>query len=139
SSLAASAGAPAPPPDPSALIGRVVTEVRLEAPAAAFRAIAEQRSMTDLLGIPPGARLTRTALRRGIENLYRTGRWRGITVEGVPVGDDGLILRLVLEPVERVGLIRFDGPPVVTRAALDEVIRLRPGQEYRPDTVARAT
>ncbi len=149
--LAAEAPRPAQTPQPAetpspaeaaSLIGRVVTEVRLDAPAAAFPGNRERRYAIDLLGLPVGSRLTRPALRQGIETLYRTGKWRGIAVEGVPVGDDGVALRLVLEPIERVGLIRFEGPRVagaVTRAALEEVSRLKAGEEYRPDTIARAT
>jgi outer membrane protein insertion porin family len=123
----------------ASLIGRVVTEVRLEAPADAFRGRAERRYAMSVLGVPPGSRLTREAVRRGIQDLYRTGKWRGVTVEGVPVGDDRVVLRLVLEPVERVGRVRFEGPRIVTRAELERVIQLAPGREFRPDAVARAT
>jgi outer membrane protein assembly factor BamA len=125
---------------PSAqLVGRVVREVRVQAPGEAFRSEAERRYVRELLGLPDGGRLTRQVLREGIEAVYRTGRWRQVTVEGAPVGDDGVALSLVLEPVERIGVLRFEGPRIVTRGELENVIQLRAGQEFRQETVARAT
>jgi outer membrane protein insertion porin family len=128
-----------PEQTPPQLVGRVVREVRVQAPGEVFRSEAERRYVRELLGLPDGSQLTRQVLRDGIEAVYRTGRWRQVTVEGTAVGDDGVALRLVLEPVERVGILRFEGPRVVTRGELDNVIQLRAGQEFRQETVARAT
>ncbi len=131
--------APASPVGLQSLTGRVVREVVVEAPAIALRSADERDYMGSLLGLRAGDRLTRAAIRSGIERVYRTGKWQTLAVTGTPVADDGVVVRLVLEPIERIGLVRFDGPRIVTRGDLENVIRLRAGEAYRPETVARAT
>lgn len=135
----AAALAAAPPATLDTLFGRIVRDVVVEAPSVAFRNAAERDYVASLLGLSPGDRLTRAAVRSGIERVYRTGKWRAISVAGTPVGDDGVVVHLVLEPVERIGFIRFEGPRIVTRGELEGVIRIGPGEPYRPEVVARAT
>ncbi len=129
--------APAAPLD--SLAGRTVRAVEVEAPDVAFRGTDERDYVASLLGLSRGQPLTRSAIRTGLERVYRTGKWQALSVVGTPVGDDGVVVRLVLEPIERVGIIRFEGPRIVTRRQLENVIRLRAGGEYRAETVARAT
>lgn len=134
----AAAGEPAAEPL-DRLIGRTVRAVVVEAPDVAFPTGDDREYLASLLGLPEGSPLGRAAVRAGIERVYRTGKWRTIRVTGTPAGDDGVIVRLVVEPIERIGLIRFEGPRIVTRREIENVIQLRPGSEYRPETVARAT
>ncbi len=147
--LPAQAGEPASPPAPTGetpppapppkLIGRTIRDVRIEAPTEAFRVQAEQRYLLDLAGLRTGEPLARNAVRLALERIYQTGKWRGIAVEGSPVGPDGVALRLVLAPTERIAAVRYEGPRVVTRGELDTVVDLEEGQEFRPERIARAT
>jgi outer membrane protein assembly complex protein YaeT len=101
----------------------------------------------DLLALAPGDPLRARALRRTVQLLYQTGRWRQITAWAIPAepppgavaphadagGGSGWVhLVLLVEPVRRVTAVVVSGsvPPVVGEEAVRAAARLRPGDPF---------
>ncbi|MFT3914309.1 MAG: POTRA domain-containing protein [Anaeromyxobacteraceae bacterium] len=110
-----------------------VAEVRLALPPGEDAA-----AVRDLLAVAPGDPLSSRALRRSVQRLYQTGRFRQLRFRAVPAeppdggGERWVTLVLEAEPVTRIGSVsvRWDGPAAVDAEVLRAAARLVPGEPY---------
>jgi outer membrane protein insertion porin family len=73
-----------PPPESDALAGRVIRTIRFEPPQQPL----PDAELLSLVTLKPGDRLSRLAVRQSIEELYKTNRFDGISVEGTLAGEE---------------------------------------------------
>jgi len=123
-----------------------VAAVELRLPAGE-----DPAGVRDLLAIAPGDPLSARALRRSVQRLYQTGRFRQLTFRAVPAeapeahleppGQPGappegarwVTLVLEAEAVTRLAAlltVRWEGPPVLDAEAVRAVARLAPGEPF---------
>lgn len=91
--------------DVAALLGRRVTDVRLEASGVAV----SDRAVLTLVETRIGDVLTMARVRQTIEHFITLGRYADVRVYGEPDGADGVRLRYDAVPVERVTRLTFEG------------------------------
>lgn len=81
----------------------VVREVRIDAPG-----VADPSRLRAVLAIEPGAVLSRTEVRAGVQALLATGEVEDVTVEAEPSAD-GVVLRMAVQAASRVEQVRIEG------------------------------
>jgi outer membrane protein assembly factor BamA len=100
--------------DVSALLGRRVTDVRLDAGGTAVA----DRTVVDLIETRLGEPLAMTDVRQTIDHLVALGRFVDVRVFAEPDDADGVRLRYALVPVAQVGAIQFQGLVALDERAL---------------------
>lgn len=91
------------------------------------------------LPVQPGRPLSAAAVRQSLRELYATGLYQGILVEGERDGDT-VILRFSGQPQYFLGRVTVDGVKSDRLASLlDRSTRLRAGTRYSSTKMARAT
>jgi outer membrane protein assembly complex protein YaeT len=124
-----------------------VAAVELRLPPGEDRAAA-----AGLLALAPGDRVTARALRRTVQRLYQTGRYRQLTVLQAPAagppeglgeaaaGEPWVTLVVVAEAVRRVAALEVssDGPAPVDVDRVRTLSRLRPGEPFDEADLAAA-
>ena len=132
SAAAPGEGEPEPPPR--------VASIELRLPPGDDRAAA-----AELVAIERGAPLGARALRRTVQLLFQTGRYRNVLVRAAPVaapsGERGAWVAVTVEalPVRRLEALqlRVEGPSVLDEERLRAVAGLRAGEPYDdPDGAA---
>jgi outer membrane protein insertion porin family len=81
------------------------------------------------LGIHPGDLLTRSALKRGIQSLYDSGRFSSVAVDAVPEGD-GIILNFKLQHNYYFNNFSLEGDVDLKGRSLWEWVSLPIGKRY---------
>ncbi len=99
--------------DIGALLGRRVTDVRVEARGLAVT----DRGVLTLVETARGDLLTMNGVRQTIEHFVTLGRYADVRVFGEPDGE-GVRLRYEVVPVERVTRLEFQGHPDLDARAL---------------------
>ncbi|MHB8481772.1 MAG: outer membrane protein assembly factor BamA [Nitrospiria bacterium] len=84
-----------------------------------------------LLPFRAGDRLSLKGMRKGVENLYRTGKFSNIIVS-VDEAPQGVWIKLTVLERLRAGAIRWSGNKNFSRERLEEVSKLRAGDELSP-------
>jgi outer membrane protein insertion porin family len=117
---------PAPPPR--------VAEVRLSLPPGD-----DAESVRTLVAVEPGAPLSRHALRRTVQRLFQTGRYRNVVVRARPAepppGQPGAWVRLVVEAlpvrvVQALAIAVEGGTSPLDEAALRDASGIRAGEAF---------
>jgi outer membrane protein assembly factor BamA len=81
------------------------------------------------LGIHPGDLLTRSALKRGIQSLYDSGRFSSVAVEAIPKGE-GIILSFKLQHNYYFNNFFLEGDVDLKGRSLWEWVSLPVGERY---------
>jgi outer membrane protein insertion porin family len=106
----------------------------------------DREAVRSFVAVAAGERLSTRALRRTVQRLYLTGRFRSVTVRALPAeapaGAAGAWVRLAVEAlparrIERVS-IRTDAPGALDEAALRATARLEPGEPFDEADLAPA-
>ncbi len=119
--------APAAPP--------TITSVEVRLPAGADPKLLER--VPQLVTVRRGQALSRRAVERSIENLFATGRFADVVVQGED-GPDGVAIIFVLEPRLDVGSLFVEGARVLTRAEVLAAAAVEVGSEYWPERLEYA-
>jgi outer membrane protein insertion porin family len=141
--LLTGAPAAAQPPAPSAVPDSVTAAPAPESPTPEYtigRIAVVGNVATDSMRIlrsfevPPGARYSDDAVRRGIRKLFALGVFQDVWVERTP---RDLVVDLVIHVQERprLGAVGFRGNAKRETAELEKKLILRPGDVYSPVTV----
>ncbi|MBN2317658.1 MAG: outer membrane protein assembly factor BamA [Acidobacteria bacterium] len=89
------------------------------------------------IGIQPGDRLTRTALKRSIQSLYDSGRFSSIVVQALP-GEDGTCLRFELKQNYYFNEFSLEGDADLKGRSLWEWVPLPVGKRYTEESLEEA-
>ena len=114
--------------------GTAVSEIVFDPPIAEERRSAHESLLEVRLGEPLDAQ----SLRRSIQSLYRTGRYRDVQVDASH-GDAGLRLAFLTKPAWFVGNVRVEGvsrPP--SAGQLANATKLRLGDLYSDEMLGEA-
>jgi outer membrane protein assembly factor BamA len=97
--------------DVSDYIGRMITDVRVEVGGQPFA----DRSVLQLIETRVGDVLSMQQVRESVDHLVGIGRFEDVRVFAAvsPPPAQGVTLRWVLVPVQRISQIDFDGQPVL--------------------------
>jgi outer membrane protein assembly complex protein YaeT len=101
-------------------IGRVLVDVRVEVNGAAY----DEPAVLQLIETRIGEPLSMQQVRESIDHLVGIGRFEDVRVfaEVSPVRANGVMLRWVLVPVQRIARIEIDGPAVFSSTTLRDEI-----------------
>ena len=137
---------PPPPPSPQGAAGAVprVARVDLVLPPGEDPALARE-----LLALAAGDPVTPHALRRTVQRLYQTGRYRQITIREAPAqappesageGARWVALTVEAEAVRRVAAldVRGEGPSPLDVDRVRALVRLRQGEPFDDADLATA-
>jgi outer membrane protein insertion porin family len=135
--VASGARAQEPPPAPR------ITEVRLELPPGDDAA-----SVRSLVALDPGTALSPHALRRTVQRLFQTGRYRNVIVRSEPAepprGESGAWVRIVVETqlvrvVQSVSVAIEGAPGPLDEAALRDAAGIRAGETFEDGDLEAAS
>ena len=98
-----------------------VREVRIDAPGAA-----DPTHLRRVLGLEPGAPLSRSEIRTGVQALLATGEVEDVSVD-VEAEPDGVILRVKVQAAARIDRVRIEGLSRRYRNELAAQLALRVG------------
>jgi len=96
--------------DTGDFLGRRVTSVEVVLEDSPTSAVAEMRSLLDVV---PGQDYSPVRIHDSLIGLYRSGLISGARVEGVPDANNGVALRFLIKPQARIDSVVFEGTPIV--------------------------
>ena len=120
-----------PAPEASALFGRVVAAVEVEASAGE-----DARALASLIDVQPGHTLTASLVQGTVERIYALGRFAQVEARLLPAGE-AVDLRLVVTPTVHLDELHLKGLRGMDADGLRRALRLQVGDEVDGQTEAR--
>jgi len=103
-------------------------------------AFMEEAYFLDLLEMPPGTVFTPERLRKGLHRLFRKGIFRDLRAEAEEIDPEArrLVLRIRVEPYQRIRDVRFRGNDFQPYGRLSRAAGLKRGMVFRHELLASA-